>query len=59
MMDKVPRNITQKVEMQELWFLHSASCLILIDTYMKFRIDSLNCFQVTEQTRFVTKFQGK
>ena len=25
---------------------------MLIDIYMKFREDSLNCFQVIEQTRF-------
>ena len=28
--------------MQELWFLCSARCLMLIDIYMKFREDSLN-----------------
>ena len=38
--------------MQELWFLHSAHHLILIDINMKFREDSLNGFQVIEQTRF-------
>ena len=38
--------------MQELWFLHSARLLMLIDVYMKFREDSLNGFQVIEQTRF-------
>ena len=38
--------------MQELWFLRSACCLMLIDIYMKFREDSMNGFQVTEQTRF-------
>ena len=30
--------------MQELWFLRSAHCLMLIDIHMKFREDSLNCF---------------
>ena len=34
--------------MQELWFLHSAHCLMLIDIYMKFHEDSLNSFQVIE-----------
>ena len=34
-----PWEITQKVLMQELWFLHSACHLILIDIYMKFRED--------------------
>ena len=38
--------------MQELWFLHSACRLMLIDIYMKFREDSLNCFQVIERTQF-------
>ena len=51
-MDKVPREITQKVKMQELWFLHSACRLMLTDIYMKFREDSLNGFQVIERTRF-------
>ena len=41
--DKVPREITQKVYMQELWFLRSASYLMLTDICMKFREDSLNC----------------
>ena len=38
--------------MQELWFLHSARRRILIDIYMKFHEDTLNSFQVIEQTRF-------
>ena len=38
--------------MQELWFLCSARRLMVIDIYMKFREDSLNGFQVIEQTRF-------
>ena len=42
--DKVPREITQKVLKQVLWFLRSAHRLMLIDTYMKFREDSLNSF---------------
>ena len=43
-----PREITQKVLRQELWILSSASPLMLIDIYMKFREDtcSLNSFQV-------------
>ena len=32
--------------MQELWFLHSAHHLMLIDIYMKFCEDSLNSFQL-------------
>ena len=43
--------------MQELLFLHSARCLMLIDICMKFREDSLRGFQVTERTRFVTDGQ--
>ena len=34
--------------MQELWFLHSACRLMLIDIYMKFLEDILNRLQVTE-----------
>ena len=52
MMDKVPRNIIQKVYVQELWFLCSACRLMLIDIYKKFLEDILNRFQVTEWTRF-------
>ena len=51
-MYKVPREIAQKVQMQELRFLCSARCLMLIDIYMKFREDSLNGFQIIERTRF-------
>ena len=45
--------------MQELRFLCSACHLMLIDIYMKFREDSLNSFQVIEQTRFCDSVQGK
>ena len=38
--------------MQALWFLHSASRLMLIDIYTKLREDSLNGFQVIERTLF-------
>ena len=55
--DKVQREITQKIKMQELPFLHSARRLMLIDICMKFREDSLRGFQVTERTRFVTDRQ--
>ena len=37
MMDKVPREITQKVYKSELPFLHSARHLMLIDICVKFR----------------------
>ena len=43
--------------MQELPFLHSAHCLMLIDICMKFGEDSIRDFQVTERTRFVTDRQ--
>ena len=36
--------------MQELWFLHSAYCLMLIDICMKFHKDSLYGFQVIGRT---------
>ena len=45
--------------MQELWFLPSASRLMLIDIYMKVHEDSLNDFQVIERTRFYDIVQGK
>ena len=45
--------------MQELWFLCSASRLMLLDIYMKFREDSLNGFQIIERTRFWDKVQGQ
>ena len=36
--------------MKELWFLHSARCLMLIDIYMTFHEDSLSGFQDIEPT---------
>ena len=45
--------------MQELWLLHSACHLMLIDIYMKFRKDSLNGFQVTERTQFCDEQSSK
>ena len=51
-MDKVPREITQRVKMTELPFLHSASRLMLVETCIKFREYSLSGFQVIERTRF-------
>ena len=41
--------------MQELWFLHSARHLMLIDIYIKFLEDILNRFQVTELTQQSSK----
>ena len=45
--------------MQELWFLRSAHCLILIDIHMKFREGSLNGFQVIEKSYNFTEHQVK
>ena len=46
--------------MQELWFLHSVHCLMLIDIYMKFPKDSLNGFQGIERTPvWQTNSRGK
>ena len=42
--------------MQELWPLDSARRLMLIDTYMKFRKDSLNTLQVIVRTRLRQDF---
>ena len=47
--DKVRRKIIPKELTQELWFLHSALRLVLID--MKFIEDIMNRFQFTVQTR--------
>ena len=44
--------------MQELWFLHSARRLMLIDNYMKFDEDSLNGF-VTVQGKKLKKYKRK
>ena len=52
-MDKVPREITQRVYMTELLFLHSALRLMLVDTCIKFREYGLSGFQVIEPTRFL------
>ena len=47
---------TQKVKIQELWLLHYAHCLMLIDICMKFYKDSLNGFQVIGQTQLRPDF---
>ena len=47
---KVQRGITQKVLIQELWFLCSAHHLILVNICMKFHEGILNGFWVTERT---------
>ena len=48
---KVQRGIIRKVQPQELWFLRSARCLMLINIFMKFHECVLNGFWVTERTR--------
>ena len=50
--NKVQRDITQKIFIQELWFLRSARRPMLVNIYMKVHEDILNGFQVTERTRF-------
>ena len=41
---KVQRDVIQKVSIQELWFLHSAWRLMLVNICMKFHEDILNGF---------------
>ena len=41
---KVQRDVTQKVSIQELWFLHAACGLMLVNICMKFHEDILNGF---------------
>ena len=45
---KVQRGITQKLYIQELWFLRSAHRLMLINISMTFHDDIMNGFLVTE-----------
>ena len=42
--NEIPREITQKVKSQELWFLCFERCLMLIDIHLKFRENILNGF---------------
>ena len=51
-MDKVPRETTQKSIKARVWFLRSARRLMFCE-------DSLNGFQVIEQTRFCDRVQGQ
>ena len=53
MMHKVQREITQKVYIAELQFLHSACHLVLINICIKFSEYSLSGFQVIERTQFL------
>ena len=50
--DKVQREITKKIYMQELLFLHSACRLMLVDICMKFHDASLYGLKVIERTRW-------
>ena len=52
---KVQRDVTQSVSIQELWFLHSACRLMLVNICMKFHDGILNGFIVTERTRAYRK----
>ena len=55
-MVEVPWDITQEVKMQELWFLHSAYPLMLVDICMKFHDASLYGLKVIERTRWRQDF---
>ena len=55
-MVKVPREITQKVYMKELWFLHSARPLMLVDIFMKFHDATLYGLKAIERTRWRQDF---
>ena len=54
--DKVQREITQKILMQELPFFHSARRLMLVDICMKFHDASLYGLKVIERTRWRQDF---
>ena len=54
--DKVQREITQKILMQELLFLPSAHRLMLVDICMKFHDASLYGLKVIERTRWRQDF---
>ena len=45
--------------MQELWFLHSACPLMLVDICMKFHDASLYGLKVIERTRWRQDFEGQ
>ena len=49
---KVQRGITQKVWIQGLWLLRFARRLMLVNIWLEYHEDILNCFQVTARTRF-------
>ena len=49
---KLQRDVTKKIHIQELWFLHSACHLLVLNICMKFYEYILNSFKVIERTRF-------
>ena len=49
---KLQRDITQKIHIQKLWFLHSACHLLVLNICMKFYEYILNSSKVIERTRF-------
>ena len=46
------RDVTQKIHIQQLWFLHSACHLLVLNICMKFYEYILNSSKVIEWTRF-------
>ena len=49
---KLQREVTENIHNQELWFLHSACHLLVLNICMKFYEYILNSFKVIEQTQF-------
>ena len=49
---QLQRDVTQKIHIQELWFLHSACHLLVLNICMKFHEYILNISKVTEWTQF-------
>ena len=47
---KLQRDVTQKIHIQELWSLHSACHLLVLNICMKYYEYILNSFKVIEQT---------
>ena len=45
---KLQRDVTKKIYIQELWFLHSACHLLVLNICMKFYEYILNSFKVAE-----------
>ena len=52
---KFTRAVTNKMCVQELWFLHSACWLILVNMYMKTHENILNIFKIKIAHDLVTK----